>query len=70
MLDLGILSAEAAAGMYRKSPEQLAKTTIHYEPLPPEIRTVIIAAWQRGGMLPAAAIEAMVPVRLPAQSGP
>lgn len=58
-LDLAILQAEAAAGMYRKPVEELAKA-VHYEPLPPEIRTVIIAAWQRGGLLPAGAIEQMV----------
>ena len=59
-LDLAILQAEAAAGMYRKPVEELAKS-VHYEPLPPEIRTVIIAAWQRGGLLPATVVEEMVP---------
>jgi hypothetical protein len=47
MMDLAILQAEAAAGMYRKPIEALAKE-IHYEPVPVEVRTVIIAAWQRG----------------------
>jgi hypothetical protein len=62
MLDLAILNAEAAAGMYKKPTEVLAKE-VHYEPLPPEIRAVIIAAWQRGGLLPAATIEQMVAER-------
>jgi hypothetical protein len=47
--------------------EQLAKE-IHYEPLPGEVRAVIIAAWQRGGLLPAAAIEQMVPPQVQAAS--
>jgi hypothetical protein len=35
---------------------------IHYEPLPPEVRTIVIAAWTRGGLLSAATGERMVPV--------
>ena len=62
MMDLALLQAEAAAGLYRKPIEMLAKE-IHYEPVPDELRMVIIAAWKRGGMLPAAVIEEMVPVR-------
>jgi len=34
-----------------------------YEPLAPEVRAVIIAAWMRGGMLSAATVERMVPDR-------
>ena len=60
MMDLALLSAEVANGMYKKPIEVLAKE-VHYEPLPPEIRVAIIAAWTRGSTLPAAAIEAMVP---------
>src|SRR5277367_4828877 len=56
MLDLAVLDAEAAAGMFKKPVEELARQ-VHYEPLPPEIRGVIVAAWTRGGMLPAAAVE-------------
>lgn len=62
MMDLAILQAEAAAGMYKKPIEELARV-IHYEPLSPEIRTVGIAAWSRGGLLPRAAIEQMVPTK-------
>jgi hypothetical protein len=50
MLDLAVL----------KPVDQLVKE-FRYDPLPPEIRTIIVAAWMRGGMLPAAAIAAMVP---------
>jgi hypothetical protein len=60
MLDQAILSAEAAAGMYKKPIEVIAKE-FRYDPLPDEIRTVIIAAWTLGGMLPNATIEEMVP---------
>jgi hypothetical protein len=60
MMDLALLQAEAAAGLYKKPIEVLARE-IHYQPLAPEVRMVIIAAWKRGGMLPAAAIEEMVP---------
>ena len=59
-LDLAILQAEAAAGMYKKPIAELAKD-VRYEPLPGEIRAVVIAAWQRGGLLPAATVEQMVP---------
>jgi hypothetical protein len=60
MLDLAILNAEAAAGMYKKPIEAIARE-FRYDPLSNEIRTVIIAAWTRGGLLPRAAIEQMVP---------
>lgn len=62
MMDLAILSAEAAAGMYKKPVEMLAKQ-IQYEPLPPEVRMIVIAAWERGGLLPKATVERMVPQR-------
>jgi hypothetical protein len=62
MMDLALLQAEAAAGMYKKPIELLAKE-VHYEPLPPEIRVAIIAAWQRGSALPQGTIEAMVPIQ-------
>jgi hypothetical protein len=60
MMDLALLQAEAAAGMYKKPIDVIARE-FQYEPLPPDVRMVIIAAWKRGGMLPAAAIEEMVP---------
>jgi hypothetical protein len=60
MMDLAILQAEAAAGMYKKPVEVLAKE-IHYEPLPAEVRAIVIAAWSRGGLLPSAIVEKMVP---------
>jgi hypothetical protein len=60
MMDLALLSAEIANGIYRKPIETLAKE-FRYDPLPDEVRTVIIAAWTRGGLLPRAAVEQMVP---------
>jgi hypothetical protein len=51
MMDSAILQAKAAAGIYEKPIESLAKE-IHYEPVPNEVRAVVIAAWTRGGSLP------------------
>ena len=68
MLDLALLKAEIETGMYKKPVTELAKE-IHYEPLPPEVRAIVIAAWQRGGLLPRAAIEGMVPQRLEFKRG-
>ena len=62
MLDLAILNAEAAAGRYKKPVELLAKE-IHYDPLPEEVRIVVIQSWKNFGTLPAAAIEEMVPAK-------
>jgi hypothetical protein len=59
-MDLALLNAELANGMYRKPITEVAKT-FQYEPLPGEVRTVIISSWMRGGLLPQAAIEQMVP---------
>ena len=50
--------------MYKKPVEMTVKE-IHYDPLPDEVRTVIIASWKRGGLLPPAAIEQMVPAAEP-----
>jgi hypothetical protein len=60
MMDLAILHAEAAAGMYKKPIKAMAKE-FRYDPLPTEVRIAVIAAWTRGGLLPRAAIEQMVP---------
>jgi hypothetical protein len=59
-MDLALLQAEAAAGLYKKPIAEIAKD-IRYDPLPGEVRAVIVAAWERGGMLPKAAVEEMVP---------
>jgi hypothetical protein len=48
MMDLAILQAEAAAGMYKKPVEALARE-FRYDPLTAEVRTIVIAAWKRGG---------------------
>jgi hypothetical protein len=60
MMDLAILQSEMATGLYKKAPELLPKN-FHYEPLPTEVRAVVIAAWQRVGMLPQRIVEGMVP---------
>jgi len=60
MLDLALLSAEIANGMYKKPIDVIAKE-FQYEPLPGEVRIAVIAAWTRGGLLPRATIEKMVP---------
>jgi len=60
MMDLALLQAEIANGLYKRPIEEIAKT-FSYEPVPGEVRGVIIAAWQRGGLLPAAVVEEMVP---------
>jgi hypothetical protein len=62
MLDLALLKAELETGMYKKPIELLAKE-VHYDPLPPELRMLVIAAWTRGGLLPAPLVEKMVPVQ-------
>lgn len=62
MLDLAVFKAELETGMFKKPIEVLAKE-FQYDPIPNEVRTVIIAAWTRGGLLPRAAIEQMVPAR-------
>jgi hypothetical protein len=60
MLDLAILNAEAAAGMYKKPVEVLAKE-IHYQPLPAELRAIVIASWMRHDLLPKPVVEEMAP---------
>jgi hypothetical protein len=60
MLDLAVFKAELETGTFKKPVEVLAKE-FQYDPLPNEVRTVVIAAWTRGGLLPRTAIEQMVP---------
>ncbi len=47
VLDVALLKAKIETGMYRKPVTEHAK-----EALQPEVRAVVIAAWQRGGLLP------------------
>jgi hypothetical protein len=63
MMDLALLTAEIANGMYKKSIDAIAKE-IRYDPLPDEIRVAIVASWKRGGLLPAETVEKMVPQSL------
>jgi hypothetical protein len=60
MMDLALLNAEIADGMYKRPIADIAKQ-FQYEPLPDEVRVAVIAAWQRGGLLPRDAIERMLP---------
>jgi hypothetical protein len=60
MMDLALLQAEIANGMYKKPLDAIVKE-YRYDPLPEEIRAVIIASWTRGRLLPPSAIERMVP---------
>jgi hypothetical protein len=60
MLDLALLNAEIANGMYKKPIDAIVKE-YRYGPLPDEVRAVIVASWTRGGLLPKKAIEQMVP---------
>lgn len=63
MMDLALLSAEIANGMYKKPIEAMARE-FRYDPLSDEVRMVVIAAWKRGGLLPPAVIEQMVPKKV------
>jgi len=63
MLDFTLLKAEIETGMYKKPIELLAKE-IRYDPLPDDIRIVVIQSWKNFGMLPAATIEEMVPAKM------
>jgi hypothetical protein len=60
MLDLALLKAEIETGMYKKPIDAIARE-FQYEPLSGEVRAIVIAAWTRGGLLPPAVIEQMVP---------
>jgi hypothetical protein len=44
MMNLALLQAEIANGMYKEPIDEITKE-IRYDPLPDEVRTVIIAAW-------------------------
>lgn len=60
MLDLALLKTEIECGMYKKPIDAIARE-FQYEPLPGEIRTVVIQSWRNFGMLPEATIQQMVP---------
>jgi hypothetical protein len=67
ILELALMQAEISNGFYAKPIDVIARE-FQFEPLPPEVRTVVIAAWMRGDMLPRAAIEQMIPEAGPATS--
>jgi hypothetical protein len=60
MTDLALLNAEIANGMYKKLVEALAKE-IRNDPLPEDVRIVVIQSWRNLGLLPEAIIQEMVP---------
>ena len=68
MMDLALLQAEIANGMYKKPLDAIVKE-YRYDPLPDEVRAVVIASWKRLGLLPAAAIEQMVPEQMVPAAG-
>lgn len=68
MLDLALLKAEIDCGMYKKPVEVIARE-LRYDPLPPEIRVVVMQSWRNFGMLPEAAIQAIVPAQENANAG-
>jgi hypothetical protein len=61
-MDLAILKAEIENGLYKRPLDVIARE-FQYEPVPGEVRTVIIASWMRGGLLPAATVHEMVPLK-------
>ena len=63
MMDLAIPQRRPAPAWYKKPIQELARA-IHYEPLPGEVRAGVIAVWQRGELLPKAAIEELVPSQI------
>ena len=69
MLDLAVFKAEIETGMLKKPIEVIARE-LQYEPLPGEVRAVVIAAWLRGGLLPSAVVKKMVPVAIPSKAAP
>jgi hypothetical protein len=48
MMDLALLRAEIANGMYKKPLDDIAEE-FQYEPVPEEVRVVIMAAWRCAG---------------------
>lgn len=62
MLDLALLKAEIETGMFKKPVAAIAHE-IRYDPLPPELRAVVVQSWVRMGLLPEATIQKMVPAQ-------
>ena len=66
MLDLALMKAEIENGLYKRPVEAIAKE-FQYQPLPAEIRDMIIRSFSNFGLLPAATIEKMVPLQIHAR---
>jgi hypothetical protein len=54
--------------MHEKPLEVLARE-LHYEPLPAEVRAVVVAACVRGGLLPKVVIEKIAPIATESTAG-
>jgi hypothetical protein len=67
MLDLAVLNAEVAAGVYQTQADAAVKA-LAYAPLPEDRRLVVIDAFVRWGYIPKAQAEMIVPA-LPAHGG-
>jgi hypothetical protein len=63
MMDLALLNAEIAAGLYRTQDE--AAERLRYAPMPEERRQLVIAAFMQWGLIPKAQVEAIVGPALP-----
>lgn len=68
LLDLALVEAEVKNGIYQRPIDAVAKE-IRYEPLPADIRKVVIASWKRNGLLTDDVLEMMVPKETPVISG-
>lgn len=63
MLELALMQAEITNGFYKQPMDAIVRE-FRYDPLPPEVRGIVVAAWIRGNMVPREAIESMVPAQL------
>lgn len=60
MLDLALLRTEIECGMYKKPIELIAKE-FRYDPLPDDVRTIVIQSFNNFGILPPDIVQKMVP---------
>jgi hypothetical protein len=60
MLDIAVLNAEVANGLYKNVEEAAVAGSIRYPALPSEQRQHIVSAFQKWGMLPPGTVEHLV----------
>jgi hypothetical protein len=65
MLDIAVLKEEVANNVYKTEAE--AAAGMRYAPMLPEYRAVVVATFERWGMIPKEQIEQMVPEKLHAR---